>query len=560
MKIKHLETDILIIGGGTSGCIAAKVAAESSDYKIVVCDRSYINRSGCLAAGVNALNAYIGPDETVESCLSYIKEEFDGIIREDLVVSILEKLNDMVSILEDMGLPMLKNTNGSYAMRGKHSIKINGENIKPILAKPLIEEDKITLLEEVYILDLLTHSGAVVGGIGYSKRKKSLYIIKAKATLCTAGGAAGIYLPNNQGQNAHKMWYSPFNCGSGYAMGIRAGAEMTGFEMRFIALRIKNTIAPTGTIAQSLHSVHRNRLGEDYLKDYDRVTTELRLHATTQEEEEGRGPCYLDTVGIDKKVSSLLEKAYLNMAPSQTLDWYDKQMPTDLGVEITGTEPYIVGGHSGSGYWVDHKRRTTLKYLYAAGDVCGGSPKKYVTGCMAESVIAIETLIEDLNGSKGIELSEVSAIEKITNFANRIDEASPNDSKKLEVLELQMQKIMDTHAGGKSTSYRYKSDNLRMAQAEIISLIEITEDMVVKNGEVLVSLAELRDRLMVAMVVIAHLLERKETRWQCYQSNADYPQKDETYLCYINSRYEGNQIKMYHRPLVRKGFGYEHTN
>jgi adenylylsulfate reductase subunit A len=560
MKIQYLETDIFIIGGGTSGCMAAKVAVESSDYKVIVCDRSYINRSGCLAAGVNALNAYIGPDETIETYLDYISEEFDGIIREDLVISILEKLNDMVSVLEEMGLPILKNTDGSYVMRGKHSIKINGENIKPILAKPLMEEAKVTLLEEVYVLDLLSYRDTVVGGIGYSKKENSLYIIKAKATLCTAGGASGIYLPNNQGQNAHKMWYSPFNCGSGYAIGIRAGAEMTGFEMRFIALRIKNTIAPTGTIAQSLHSVHRNRLGEDYLKDYDRVTTELRLYATTLEEEQGRGPCYLDTVGIDKKASNLLEKAYLNMAPSQTLDWYDKKMPADQGVEITGTEPYIVGGHSGSGYWVDPKRRTTLKYLYAAGDVCGGSPKKYVTGCIAESVIAIETLLEDLNAFKKIEMPKERMVEKITRFMNRIDKTSPNDHKKLEAIELQMQKIMDTYAGGKSTNYRYNSENLLLARAEIISLIEITEEMVVKNGETLVCLAELRDRLMVAMVVIAHLLERKETRWQCYQSNADYPEKSEAYQCYINSRYESNQIKMYHRPIVGKGFGYEHTN
>ena len=61
---------------------------------------------------------------------------------------------------------------------------------------------------------------------------------------------AGLYRPNNPGFSRHKMWYPPFNTGAGYAMGINAGAEMTTFEMRFIALRCKDTIAPTGTIAQ----------------------------------------------------------------------------------------------------------------------------------------------------------------------------------------------------------------------------------------------------------------------------------------------------------------------
>ncbi len=70
--------------------------------------------------------------------------------------------------------------------------------------------------------------------------------------FCATGGAAGLYKPNNPGFSRHKMWYPPFNTGAGYAMGIDAGAEMTTFEMRFIALRCKDTIAPTGTIAQGV--------------------------------------------------------------------------------------------------------------------------------------------------------------------------------------------------------------------------------------------------------------------------------------------------------------------
>lgn len=77
------------------------------------------------------------------------------------------------------------------------------------------------------------------------------YEINAKAVLVATGGAAGLYRPNNPGFSRHKMWYPPFNTGAGYAMGINAGAEMTTFEMRFIALRCKDTIAPTGTIAQA---------------------------------------------------------------------------------------------------------------------------------------------------------------------------------------------------------------------------------------------------------------------------------------------------------------------
>ena len=85
---------------------------------------------------------------------------------------------------------------------------------------------------------------------------------------------AGLYRPNNPGFSRHKMWYPPFNTGAGYAMGIRSGAEMTTFEMRFIALRCKDTIAPTGTIAQGVGAKQVNSLGEVYETKYGLTTSE----------------------------------------------------------------------------------------------------------------------------------------------------------------------------------------------------------------------------------------------------------------------------------------------
>lgn len=59
MKTQKLRTDILIIGGGTAGCYAALTVSENSDVNVLICEKAHIKRSGCLAAGVNALNAYI---------------------------------------------------------------------------------------------------------------------------------------------------------------------------------------------------------------------------------------------------------------------------------------------------------------------------------------------------------------------------------------------------------------------------------------------------------------------------------------------------------------------
>jgi len=85
LKAKIINTDILIIGGGAAGCFSAIKASENKDVKILIAEKANIKRSGCLAAGVNALNAYITEGETAESFLDYVKDEFSGVIREDLV-------------------------------------------------------------------------------------------------------------------------------------------------------------------------------------------------------------------------------------------------------------------------------------------------------------------------------------------------------------------------------------------------------------------------------------------------------------------------------------------
>lgn len=217
------------------------------------------------------------------------------------------------------------------------------------------------MLNRVNIIDYAVEGNRIKGAYGIGIENDTFYIIEAKAVIIATGGAAGLYKPNNPGFSRHKMWYPPFNTGAGYAMGIKAGAEMTTFEMRFIALRCKDTIAPTGTLAQGAGAKQINSLGEVYETKYG-LTTSERVYGTVNENIEGRGPCYLRTEGISQEASEDLKKAYLNMAPSQTLKWIESgKNPSEQNVEIEGTEPYIVGGHTASGYWVDTKRRTTVK-------------------------------------------------------------------------------------------------------------------------------------------------------------------------------------------------------
>lgn len=553
LETRKLETDILIIGGGTAGCFAAYTLGQKSDKKILIAEKANIKRSGCLAAGVNAINAYIVEGRKPQDYVDYAKKDADGIVREDLLLSMSERLNHVTEIMENLGLVILKDENGKYVARGNRNIKINGENIKPILAKAAQSQSNVTVLNHVNITDYLVEGQAVKGALGFDVNDPVFYEIHAKAVLIATGGAAGLYRPNNPGFSRHKMWYPPFNTGAGYAMGILCGAEMTTFEMRFIALRCKDTIAPTGTIAQGVPAKQMNSEGEIYETKYG-LTTSQRLYGTVTENREGRGPCYLKTEGISKEQETDLYKAYLNMAPSQTLKWLEAgKGPSKENVEIEGTEPYIVGGHTASGYWVDEDRRTTIKGLYAAGDVAGGCPQKYVTGALAEGEIAAEAILKYLDSDKEIRSEQESTIEAETAEKKKQEYESflANNASLMDIdqTEEAMQKVMDEYAGGIATDYRYNASRLSKADEKIALLQETIKNLSAGSMDDLLRIYEIRERLIVCRVLIAHLLARKETRWHSFAENTDYPEKSAAFEKYVNSRYKDGKIEIILRDL-----------
>ena len=616
MKIERINADVLIIGGGTAGCYAALTLADRNpELRVVIAEKANIRRSGCLAAGVNALNAYITKGHTPQFYVDYALKDAHGIAREDLLLTMSENLNEVTAKMEQLGLVILKDENGEYVSRGNRNIKINGENFKPLLADAVRKLPNVSVYNNINIVDLLRDekSGRVTGAFGHGVKEEVICFFSAEATLIATGGASGIYRPNNPGFSRHKMWYSPFNTGAGYAMGIRAGAEMTTFEMRFIALRCKDTIAPTGTLAQGVGAKQINALGEVYENKYG-LTTSQRVWGTVEENKEGRGPCYLRTKGISRSQTEDLEKAYLNMAPSQTLKWVARgKGPDEENVEIEGTEPYVVGGHTASGFWIDDGRRTTIPGLYAAGDVAGGCPQKYVTGALAEGKLAALSILRDLKSlrakmkpgedkrptaGKNFYLAKDSIREdgraegsiregriaeggiteggmtegrdsintvihpawdtltdaRIRSAVKEIEshytDGQPTSGYTPEQLEADMQEVMDRYAGGISESYAFTEESLAEADRRIDGLMRRAGEIRVNRPMDLAHYFETRERLLVAKVLIAHLGARKETRWHCFAENESHPDRDdENWMKFVNSVYEDGRVRMIFHPI-----------
>jgi adenylylsulfate reductase subunit A len=251
----------------------------------------------------------------------------------------------------------------------------------------------------------------------------------------------------------------------------------------------------------------------------------------------------LKTVGISPEQERYLFDAYLNMSPAQTLRWLEtNQPPSKFNVEISGTEPYIIGGHTAAGYWVDKNRRTTLKNLYAAGDVAGGCPQKYVTGTFAEAQIVAEDIAEKLE-----DIDEPAQIDfdfaEFEKFFRNVSEFTTDD------LEIAMQTTMDEYAGGLTQNYRFNLRQLNLAAQHVERLENLSEELHAEDMYELLKIYELRERLTVAKVLIEHLKARRETRWAGFAYNLDFPARDEKFNCFVNSVTTDGKTKIIFREL-----------
>lgn len=558
----HLETDILIIGAGNAGCFAAIEAKRvNPDLKVTLMEKAHIDRSGCLAGGMDAINTYIKKGRTIEDFVRWSRSQAGGLLREDLTITMAEVLNKPIEEWEEWGMPIKYEEDGEeYKTRGKWDITISGSEMKVILAEKT-REYGCEIINRVVATNYLTDGEKIIGAIGFGVRDGKVYVIKAKATIIATGGAAGLYKPyqNDGNDSHHQLWYSPFNVGTGFAMGIRAGAEMTTFEMRWCATRTKDFNGPIDTISVGYKTPMINCKGEEILKTRyahlggDAAPRFIRANLPMDEWREGRGPCFVDTRKMTQDQIFDMKYDYLNERPSYVLFLAGRaQDLTKDPIEIYGSDPYIVGGHTASGYWVDVKRSTTLPGLYACGDVAGGTPNKFVGGCAAEGLLAARAAAEYAASIGSIELNEEQIKkEKERMFAPAFRHHCVGDGVKPREMEERLQRLMDEYAGGVHQFFRMNKEGLEYALRHIRIMYDQVQYLISQDLHELMEAHEVIDRLVVAETLVHHLMYREETRWPGWQTRADFPEKnDEQFDCFVNSCYNPvtGEIEMFTRP------------
>jgi len=177
-----------------------------------------------------------------------------------------------------------------------------------------------------------------------------------------------------------------------------------------------------------------------------------------------------------------------------------------------------------------------------------------VTGALAEGKIAGESALDYVK--KAGVIQEMCTQEWIQEYQRHFEKS--HSMMTWEDVEEAMQKVMDEYAGGIAMGYRYNEARLEVAREKIKNLQAQVENLFAKDMFDLLHIYEVRERLLVCEVLIEHLFARKETRWHIFGENADYPEKDQAFDGYINSKIVDGKVEIVFRDLV--GGHYEHTN
>jgi adenylylsulfate reductase subunit A len=616
-KTEEVNTDLLIVGGGMAACGAAVEAAywaKKNGLKVTMVDKAAVDRSGAVAMGLSAINQYVGIKDgknTVEDYVKYVRSDLMGITREDLVYNIARHVDSSVHLFEKWGLPIWKDADDNYVHEGKWQLMINGESYKVIVAeaaKSAVGTENI--YERIFIVGPIMDGEVCVGAVGFSVREEKFYIFKAKAVLVAMGGAVHVFKPRSSGEGLGRAWYPPWNAGSSAYFTLKAGAEMTCQEVRFIPVRFKDAYGPVGAWFLLFKSRATNADDGNYMVErqpelekwvpYGKVKpvpANLRNWLMMLDVMDGKGPIYMKTDEAIKKIAAEAgdEKAakkklkeleseawedFLDMTISQAILWAGTNTsPEEKPSEIAAAEPYFIGSHSGaSGAWVSgpkdlapdeyfwgYPNMATVKGIFCAGDASGASSHKFSSGSHAEGRIAAKAAIDyivDNPNPINYNQAEIDAlkdeilkpIDIYNQFSNGSTDPEVNPSYiKPKMFMFRLQKIMDEYAGGVSSQFKTSKSLLDKGLELLNYLKEDSKNLAASDLHELMRCWENVHRMWQAEAHVRAILFREETRWPGYYYRSDKPSMDEKdWKVFVNMKWDPKSDKwdVFSRPII----------
>ena len=531
--MKRIDTDVLVIGGGGAGLMAAHEAAKHP-VRVAVVNKGRIQRTGATVMAPGAIGAvddrWKRPEDSKALHLADTIRGGGCVNDYGLARTVVEQSAETVLELERMGALFQREEDGKqYMLRidGGHSYprcpfledRVGKEMMKAMVSG--LRQQRVELYEDILMLKVLTENGQVTGAVGVSTVDLEPYVFSCGAVILATGGAGTLYANTDNPTGL---------TGDGYALALECGAQLRDMEfVQFFPVGFLNPPTLRGILAGLMYYIHLlNAKGERFMEKYDPERLELSTRdrvarAIVQEVREGRGTpsggVYMDMTyqepGFIAKMSPALYSTYQSIGKDPEKDY----------IEVAPTVHFFMGGISVDGNW-----EAGVKGLFGAGETCGGmhGANRLSQNALAELLVSGKVAGEQAakqarKGHRAIDLAAaLEPVESLRAMLGSREGISPF------LLREKLRKLMTEKVG----VIRDKA-SLEEALAEVEALshaaVAIRESSPYMNREI-IEAAENRHLLLTARAIILSALERQESRGAHYRS--DYPETDNGgYFC-----------------------------
>lgn len=578
-EVVSIETDVLVIGGGLAGCMAAIKAAESG-VKVTIAEKANTLSSGCAGTGIDHVWGYIpSVHEPMGWTIQDLIEDHTqiiarGLIDKELLYLVASKANDRVLDLEKFGVNFRYKDSkapGKFRIVTQfHSVpttwNFDGVDIKIKLTREA-KRRGVTIINRVTVADLLVTNGRIAGALGVNTRNGKLYLFKAKSVVVSTGRV------NRLSRTVTGVWGNhrvPVNeTGDGRAMALRAGVPIINmefftppvysignFELNLGSPR--NTVQPAGSVVDPKGEVIIPRT---YFYDWDKRGREkVNPSESRRRFEEGRispllwpqlhdkggGPFYLDLTGGTPQEIKYIEWSISNEGKgSYFLDYLKKQEKFDFRKDKLEWLPNSreLAGTAASGLLVNKNLETGVKGLFAAGDDVGGVPWMCSPGAFTMGWKAGEMAGKTAQKQKSFALIKNESLQSFRQFCSQTLRNSQGID--WQEAELALQNILDYYAGS------VRSEVMLRRGIERLQDLKQQVSFRAANPHELGRCLEVRSIIDNAEMIVRASLERKESRRAPYGFyRADYPEQDDkNWLAFLAVKLDGQKFTFSKMPV-----------
>jgi succinate dehydrogenase/fumarate reductase flavoprotein subunit len=511
-----LEADVLVVGGGIAGLMAAINAAGQGAH-VIVAEKANTKRSGSGATGNDHFVCYIpeihGRD--MDPIVKEVRNSMVGGYHDNcMTVKFLEQSFGRVKDWQRWGISMKPTgkwefIGHAFPGRPRVFLKYEGSNQKLVLTAQARKRG-VRIENHLPIVEVITRSGEVVGAIGLSikEEKPALKLIRAKTVVLATGTSNRLYPSVSPGWMFNTA-FCPSCTGGAQAMAFRAGARLVNMEFpnkhagpKYFARAGKATwigvlTDPQGEPVGPFVTQPTKELGD--------ITADVWNSVFTDMYKSGRGPTYMDCTGIAEKDLKYMMNGLAHEGNTAMLK-YMAEEGIDVRrrrVEFAQYEPFLIG----RGVEINLDGETAVKGLYAAGDPVGNF-RADIAGAATFGWIAGGSAAKRAKGIRRFQKVEGGPVAReCAQFCSRL--MARENGPGWQEANLALQQIMNDYAG---TGVR--SETLLTAGLTYLRDLKrkAVATMKADDSHTLMRCLETIDLMECGEVIFLAALERKETR------------------------------------------------